>query len=214
VLVRSHRDLAPALVSVALGAVVGAVLLALHASFVLAALSAWDAGATLFLGIFWFVIAQKDALETHRRAASEDPGRSAVYGLVLLGSGASLVSAVALVRNPDEAHKSLLIALCLANVALSWSLTQAVFTLRYAHLYYRDDDEGVGGIDFPGDAAPAYFEFAYLAFTVGTTFQVSDTAVSSSQVRRAVLLHAALSFVYNTAILAFVLNLLFGLAGH
>jgi uncharacterized membrane protein len=213
VFVRSHHDLAPALVSVVLGAVLGAVLLVARAPFVLAALSAWDAGAALFLGIFWFVIVQKDAHETQRRAASEDPGRSAVYALVLLGSGASLLSAVALARSPDEPRKTLLVALCLANVALSWSLTQAAFTLRYAHLYYRDDDDGVGGIDFPGDAAPAYFDFAYLAFTVGMTFQVSDTAVSSAPIRRAVLLHAGLSFVYNTAIIAFVLNLLFGLAG-
>jgi uncharacterized membrane protein len=213
VLVRSPRDVAPALFSVVLGAALGAVLLLLGASLVLAVLSAWCAGAALFLGIFWFVTARKDALETHRHAASEDPGRSAVYGLVLLGSGASLLSAVAVVRYPDEAHKTLLVALCPANVALSWALTQVAFTLRYAHLYYRDDDDGVGGIDFPGDAAPAYFDFAYHAFTIGMTFQVSDTIVSSAQIRRAVLLHAGLSFVYNTAILAFVLNLLFGLAG-
>ena len=107
----------------------------------------------------------------------------------------------------------MLVALCLLNVALSWALTQTSFALRYAHLYYREDKEGVGGVDFPGGAPPAYFDFAYFAFTVGMCFQVSDTTVSSPQIRRAVLLHATLSFVYNTAILAFVLNLVFGLAG-
>src|SRR5437016_2847003 len=72
---------------------------------------------------------------------------------------------------------------------------------------------GVGGVNFPGRSAPGYLDFAYLAFTVGMCFQVSDVTVSSPQIRHAVLLHAVLSFVYNTAILAFVLNLVFGFAG-
>ncbi len=97
-------------------------------------------------------------------------------------------------------------------MALSWALTHTAFTLRYAHLYYREDAEGVGGVEFPGGARPSYFDFAYFAFTIGMCFQVSDVAVSSPQIRRAVLLHATLSFLYNTAILAFVLNLAFGLA--
>jgi uncharacterized membrane protein len=210
---RSHHDLLPVLLSAACGAALGLALLAVHAPPVLAALAAWDAGAAVFIGLFWFVIVAKEPQDTQRRAAAEDPGRSAVYVLGLLLAGVSLLSAVALSRTAGEAHKVPIVLLCLANVALSWSLTQAVFTLRYAHLYYRDDDDGVGGIDFPGGAAPAYFDFAYLAFTVGMTFQVSDTSVSSRQIRRAVLLHAGLSFVYNSAILAFVLNLVFGLAG-
>jgi uncharacterized membrane protein len=98
-------------------------------------------------------------------------------------------------------------------VAICWALTHTAFALRYAHLYYREDAEGVGGVDFPGKGAPTYFDFAYLAFTIGMCFQVSDSAVTSPQIRRAVLLHALLSFVYNTAILAFVLNLVFGFAG-
>ena len=153
---------------------------------------------------------------THERAAAEDPGRTAVYALVLLSSGASLLATTALVRrarliagNQAEA----LVALCLANVALCWALTHTAFTLRYAHLYYREDDEGVGGVEFPGGARPSSFDFAYLAFTIGMCFQVSDTSVSSPQIRRAVLLHATLSFIYNTAILAFVLNLVFGFVG-
>ena len=97
-------------------------------------------------------------------------------------------------------------------MALSWTLTHTAFTLRYAHLYYREDDEGIGGVDFPGGAMPTYMDFAYFAFTVGMCFQVSDVQVTSHQIRRAVLLHATMSFLYNTAILAFVLNLVFNLA--
>ena len=65
----------------------------------------------------------------------------------------------------------------------------------------------------PGGGRPSYLDFAYLSFTVGMTFQVSDTAVSSSRIRHTVLLHAVLSFVYTTMILAFVLNLVAGMAG-
>jgi uncharacterized membrane protein len=71
----------------------------------------------------------------------------------------------------------------------------------------------VGGITFGGDEAPSYFDFAYFAFTVGMCFQVSDVTVTSCQIRRTVLAHALLAFAYNTVILAFVLNLVFGAVG-
>jgi uncharacterized membrane protein len=156
------------------------------------------------------------AKTTQERASADDPGRTAVYALVLLTAGASLLAATALVRRAKAVagpEGDALVALCLANVAVCWALTHTAFTLRYAHLYYREDEEGVGGVEFPGGGAPCYFDFAYLAFTIGMCFQVSDTSVTSPQIRRAVLLHACLSFIYNTAILAFVLNLVFGFAG-
>ncbi len=99
--------------------------------------------------------------------------------------------------------------MCLTSVALAWGLTQTAFTLRYAHLYYREND-GVGGVSFPGQDQPTYFDFAYFAFTIGMCFQTSDVCVTSPTIRRTVLLHAIISFVYNTAIIAFVLNLVFG----
>jgi len=185
-------------------------------SWKLAALTSWDAGGLALLLLAWRTIASCTAKTTQERASGEDPGRTAVYALVLLTAGASLFAATALVRKARAvagAEGDALVALCLATVALSWALTHTAFTLRYAHLYYREDDEGVGGVEFAGGGAPGYFDFAYLAFTVGMCFQVSDTSVTSPQIRRAVLLHACLSFVYNTAILAFVLNLVFGLAG-
>jgi uncharacterized membrane protein len=104
--------------------------------------------------------------------------------------------------------------LCVLAVAGSWLLTHTAYTLRYAHLYYRDDDEGEGGLAFPGDdVTPAYFDFAYFALTIGMCFQVSDVTISSHQIRRAVLSQALLSFVYNTVILAVALNLVLGIFG-
>jgi uncharacterized membrane protein len=135
--------------------------------------------------------------------------------LVVLTSAASLLAATLLSRSPHTLApplSDLVAALCLTTVALAWTMTHTAFTFRYAHLYYREDAEGVGGVNMPGDSPPAYFDFAYFAFTIGMCFQVSDVCVTSHQIRRAVLLHAVISFAYNSVILAFVLNLVFGLA--
>jgi uncharacterized membrane protein len=186
-----------------------------HRSDILALLAAWDAAGLVLLVLSWFNIASADPAHTHKRAAADDPGRNAVYALVLITSAVSLLSATPLVRASkglDPGESGLFLALSIATVALSWALTHTAFTLRYAHLYYRHDSEGIGGVEFPGCKAPEYLDFAYLAFTVGMCFQVSDATISSSQIRRTVLLHAVLAFVYNTAILAFVLNLAFGRA--
>jgi uncharacterized membrane protein len=200
--------------AVALGV---ALLLARFAPWRLAMFAGWNAGALALLTLAWLTtIAGCTAASTKGRAAGDDPGRTFVYVLVLLTCGTSLIATAALVRRAKAvagAEGDALVALCLANVAICWALTHTAFALRYAHLYYREDAEGVGGVDFPGQGAPTYFDFAYLAFTIGMCFQVSDSAVTSPQIRRAVLLHALLSFVYNTAILAFVLNLVFGFAG-
>ena len=133
--------------------------------------------------------------------------------LVLFASLAAVLAVTVLVRKPEEIaprEQLELIALCLLTVIVSWTLTHTAFTLRYAHLYYREGGRRIGGAEFPGGAPPSYLDFAYLAFTVGMTFQVSDTQVSSPHMRHTVLLHAVLSFLYSTAILAFVLNLIAG----
>jgi uncharacterized membrane protein len=97
--------------------------------------------------------------------------------------------------------------LTLAAIVLAWVVAHTVYTLRYAHLYYGRG--GHKGLQFPGDEQPADTDFAYFSFTVGMCFQVSDVVVTSTICRRAVLLHAVLSFIYNTAILALALNLVF-----
>jgi uncharacterized membrane protein len=202
-------------IALSCGAVV-AVLVASRHSWLISLISGWDAASVVLLGVAWIAIFFADAHETQNRAAADDPGRSVVYGMVLLTCGTSLLAAVVLHRHASlvaPRSETLLAALCLTTVALSWTLTHTSFTLRYAHLYYREDGDGVGGAEFPGGAMPTYMDFAYFAFTVGMCFQVSDVQVTSQQIRRAVLLHATMSFLYNTAILAFVLNLVFNLAG-
>jgi uncharacterized membrane protein len=204
-----------ALVRVAISCAVGA------AAFGLAALQirptgagfiAWDVFGLVLLALSWTGIARADARDTRHRAGAEDPGRTLVYVVVVLASAVSLLGATLLVRSPHALPPELeryAPALCLLTVALAWTMTHTAFTFRYAHLYYREDVEGIGGITLPGDLRPAYFDFAYFAFTIGMCFQVSDFCVTSHQIRRAVLLHAVISFAYNSIVLAFVLNLVF-----
>jgi uncharacterized membrane protein len=83
-----------------------------------------------------------------------------------------------------------------------------VFTLRYARLYYLDED---GGIDFNEADPPRYSDFAYLAFTIGMTFQVSDTDIQDKTIRATILRHMWLSYVFGAVIVAITINLIAGL---
>jgi uncharacterized membrane protein len=175
--------------------------------------AAWDAFALVLLTLAWIFIWRADAAETRRHAAGEDPGRRTVWVVATLSSTFSLFAAVFVLRQahslaPD--HAVLWVALCLVAVVASWLLTHTAWTLRYAHLYYRDDDEGGGGLSFPGDRKPDAFDFAYFAFTIGICFQTSDITIVSPQIRRSVLFHSCQSFAYTTAIVALALNLAFG----
>src|SRR6185312_2059112 len=109
-------------------------------------------------------------------------GRHAVNAFIILSCAVSLLGTAAVLRQArhySPGTRDLFVGLCILAVASSWCLTQAMFTLRYAHLYYHDDHEGVGGLEFPGRGHPAYLDFAYFSFTIGMCFQVSDVTISS-----------------------------------
>jgi uncharacterized membrane protein len=176
----------------------------------------WDAGGVVMLGLAWWLIGTADAEEMRQRAATVDPGRRAVSLTVIAGCVFSLFAAAVVMRRaehltPTSAALGLLSTLCLSAVIIAWLLVHTAYTLRYAHLYYCDDDEGIGGLEFPGQLRPDALDFAYFAFTLGMCFQVSDVAISNRLIRRAALGHALLSFLFNTAILALALNLAFAI---
>ncbi|HEX3775123.1 MAG TPA: DUF1345 domain-containing protein [Polyangiaceae bacterium] len=204
-------------VSVSLGALVGGLARVGIPSlgWAVHVVSGWDAAGLTLLALAWWRIFRDDATQTRKHAAKEDPGRTLVWAIVLLASAASLFAAGFVMRKahtiaPSEAAFSILVGLCLTAVASAWALTHTAYTLRYAHLYYRDDEEGEGGLDFPGKLDPNAVDFAYFAFTLGMCFQTSDVAVTSRNIRRAVLAHALLSFLYNTVVLALAFNLVLG----
>ncbi len=184
-----------------------------HLGVALRTVAAWDVGALAMLGLALSIVMSAGPEETHRLAAADDPGRHAIGGLVIASSAVSLIGTAGVLRqarNGTAEARDLFVVLCVLAVASAWTLTQTAYALRYAHLYYRDHGEGVGGLEFPGGKRPSYLDFAYFSFTVGMCFQVSDVAVSTRQMRRAVLGHSLLSFLYNTAILATAINLAIG----
>jgi len=180
------------------------------------ALLAWDVAGTVLFVFAFIIILPADSQETKRRAASYDPGRRVVWLIVLAASTFSLFAGMVLLHAPHAAASvagQLHVGLCVATVVISWLVTHSAFTLRYAHLYYGDRDHGAGGLEFPGGEPPDDRDFAYFAFTIAMCFQVSDVTISRREIRRTVLGHAALSFTYNTVILALVLNLVVGQLG-
>ncbi len=109
-----------------------------------------------------------------------------------------------------EPARVLLTALSIGSVALAWSCVQTVYALRYGRLYYS---KPIGGIDFHGERSPDYVDFAYLALTIGMTFQVSDTDLTLKRLRRVAIQHALLSYLFGTVIVALTVSIVAGLLG-
>lgn len=168
----------------------------------------WIAAAAVFAGSLWLRIGPMSAQDTARHAVVENPGRSLTEVTVLGAAVASLAAVGLLLAGRGDADAQA--ALSLASLAASWISVHTVFTTRYARLYYTGPD---GGIDFNQPEPPRYADFAYLAFTIGMTFQVSDTDLKTSAIRATALRHALLSFVFGSIILAATINLVAGLAG-
>lgn len=176
----------------------------------------WDVAAAIFLGWTWSVIGGMDADATASHATREDPTRRVTRMIVLAASGASLVAVGYLLVQASSAHgatRGLVAGLGLLSVAISWFVVHTLFTLRYALLYYGAGGVETGvGVDFNQLQPPRYTDFAYLAFTVGMTFQVSDTPVRTHAVRISVLRQALLSYLFGSLILAASVNLIASLA--
>jgi uncharacterized membrane protein len=205
---------ASALARIGVAAVIGLVIgvvASLLAPAELAPLIGWDATALSWIGLIWRVIWPMNAEGTAARAGREDTTRPVADVVLILAAVASLV-AVGLVlvraRHSSGAPEALLVALAIASVVLSWTMVHTTFTLRYARMYYTGPD---GGVNFNQTEAPAYSDFAYMAFTIGMTFQVSDTNLESREARGIALRHALLSYMFGTVIVALTINLVAGL---
>lgn len=170
---------------------------------------AWDVGAMTLLAITWYSIGRATPEKTRAWAAADDPGQVFAIFIDLVGSAISFVAAISLVGRQEISSTQAGLWLVVVAVASSWALMHTGFTVRYAHLYYRDDGE-VGGLDFPGHDDPDYLDFAYYSFVVGMTFQTADVSITDRAIRRLTLAHGMLSFVFNTLILALAVNLIFG----
>jgi uncharacterized membrane protein len=197
----------------ACGVAVAIVSLLDGASWSVATLAGWSTAALVFLAWVWWTVPTNDGAAAARVAQAEDASRTASDAVLLVAGTASLFAvAYTLVQagRAGEPARVLLTALSIGSVALAWSCVQTVYALRYGRLYYS---KPIGGIDFHGERSPDYVDFAYLALTIGMTFQVSDTDLTLKRLRRVAIQHALLSYLFGTVIVALTVSIVAGLLG-
>jgi len=186
-------------------------------------LMVWIGCALTVIFLDWIIIFSSHPLEVRKIAKLQDSSRTFLFAFITTATIVSLGAIVYLLKStkglPDAA-KSGHILLAISAVIVSWFLLHTIYTLRYAHLYYdpNTDIDGqtkaIGGLQFPGKEQPDYLDFVYFSFVVGMTFQVSDVNITSRRVRRVCLMHALMSFAFNTAILALSINVVSGMVSQ
>ena len=209
----SRLHLARALTRLLVGAILGLVAFAITmaaAPWQAAVLAAWDTAAAVVVGWVLLIVMGKGPAATAEWAMREDDSRAAAEAAVLCAGAASLVAVAFGLAKANHVHGAAEFGLTLVAVlavVLAWTTVHTIYTLRYARIFYTDH----GGIDINEEREPDYHDFLYVAFTIGMTYQVSDTNITSRRVRRTALRHALLSYVYGTAIIAVTINVIAGL---
>ena len=172
-------------------------------------LVAWDVFVGLYLVLALQMTASADALRMRRRARMQDEGQTAILALTTFAALATLGAIFALLSGSaphDREPADLMLAVL--TIFMSWALTHTIFALHYAHEYFDENEGRGGGMNFPNNEGdPDYWDFMYFSFTIGMCAQVSDISVSCKPIRRTVLGHSIISFVFNTALLALTVNI-------
>ena len=189
-----------------------AVVVGLHAPWPYAFLAGWDIAALVFSIWVWLTMAWAGPELTAGHATQEEPGRAVTDLMIVVASMANLVAVGYVLLQAASAKggtQDLMAGVAVLSVVLSWFAVHSLFSLRYARLYYTGRD---GGIDFNQKTSPRYVDFAYVAFTIGMTFQVSDTDLQTPEIRSTALRHSLLSYLFGAVTLAAMINLISGLA--
>jgi uncharacterized membrane protein len=180
----------------------------------MAVVAGWDVAALAFLASVWPIIIGADSSHAAQLATREDETRGSATALLVAASVASLLGvgfAITLARGESGPLQGLLIGAAVLTVVLSWTVVNTIFTLRYADLHFGSAEAGIAFDNSDGPEGPTYRDFAYVAFTIGMCYQVSDTTVRSRRIRRTVLSHALLSYLFGVAIVGGSVNLIAGL---
>jgi len=165
-------------------------------------LIAWDVTAAIYLVTAFWVMAQASITHIRHHALVADDGRFAILFVTAAAALASFISIIAEIGPTNRG--AIQIALAIATITLSWVMVHTSFALHYAHDYYRPKE---GGLKFPDENEPDYWDFVYFSFVVGMTAQVSDVAITDRTIRRTATAHGVVSFVFNTALLALMVNI-------
>jgi uncharacterized membrane protein len=166
----------------------------------------WDTFVALYLLLVYTMMLRSGLSRIRRNAVLQDDGRFLILLVTALGAFASIGAIV--FELGGSHHSPLALALATVTIALSWAAVHTSFALHYAHDYYRG--EAAGGLQFPsGDRKDHadYWDFVYFSFVIGMTAQVSDVGITDKTIRRTVTVHGIISFVFNTALLALMVNI-------
>jgi uncharacterized membrane protein len=169
-------------------------------------LVAWDVFATLYLALVYYMMLCSDHQRVKRDAILQDDGRILILLVTAGGAFASIAAIVFELGGTHHAVPQLVIAT--ATIALSWAVVHTAFALHYAHDYYGDTTPG--GLQFPSgdnDDEADYWDFVYFSFVIGMTAQVSDVGITDRIIRRTATVHGIISFVFNTALVALMVNI-------
>lgn len=178
----------------------------------------WDALSFTFLSSMMSTWFKHDAADIRHQSAQDDNGREVISALVIVAAAASVWAVGAELSLAKDSHglmKAARIVLAFVTVVASWLMVQMIFTLHYAHEYYGvDADDGgrdQGGIEFPGQEAPDYWDFLYFAIVIGVACATADADFTSKGLRRLGTVHSLVAFAFNTIIVALTINLTAGL---
>jgi uncharacterized membrane protein len=202
---RAHLRL---VISTVLGVVAA---LAVPAAPITRMLIGWDAGVAIFIAAAAVLMSNCSSVDQMKaNAAAQD---ESAYAILILTAAAAMASVGAIfaelsVIERSDPHYGLYGLLAVCTVVLSWVFIHTIFALHYAHDYYGG--RHTGGLRFPEDDKPDYWDFVYFAFVIGMTFQVSDVAVTQKSIRRMVVAHGVLSFFFTSAFIAMTVNIAAG----
>lgn len=209
-IVRIGRGHPRLVASIAVGAATYALLTAIMGQLALTTrlLIAWDIGVVVYLIALVAMMARSKQADIAGHADAQDEGEVGLMVLTIAAGMASLAAIFVELASADRggAYYGLEVALAIFTVVISWAFIHSIFALHYAYEYY-DDAECAGGLKFPDDDKPDYWDFVYFAFVLGMTFQVSDVAVTAKRIRRVAAVHGVLAFFYTTAVVALTVNL-------
>jgi len=194
------------MISTAVGILVG--LAAPHSWIATRCLIGWNAGVALYLVLVYVMMTRASIDHMRRNAAVQDEGRIALLVLPVIAATASLGAILfELGTGRGDGRTAAQLALAASTIVLSWAFIHMIFALHYAHDYYGERGAKQSGLNFPGDEQPDYWDFVYFSFVIGMTCQVSDVAVASRRIRRTVTVHGIVSFFFNVALLALMVNI-------